>query len=86
MLAGGVDHRLTAEFFAGDRAMRESGFDTTFRFGPFSADTENFAPMCLNSLLYKYELDLAHLATLIGKTAEAAQWTSRRGATQGGDG
>ena len=76
VLAGGVDHRLTAEFFAGDRAMRESGFDTTFRFGPFSADTENFAPVCLNSLLYKYELDLAHLATLIGKTAEAAQWTS----------
>jgi alpha,alpha-trehalase len=76
VLSGGVDHRLTAEFFAGDRAMRESGFDTTFRFGPFSADTENYAPVCLNSLLYKYELDLAHIATLIGKNAEAAQWAS----------
>ena len=76
VLAGGVDHRLTAEFFKGDRAMRESGFDTTFRFGPFSADTEDYAPVCLNSLLYKYELDLAHIATLIGKPTEAAQWAS----------
>ena len=29
-------HRLTSAFYRGDRAMRESGFDTTFRFGPFS--------------------------------------------------
>jgi len=35
--------------------MRESGFDVTFRFGPFGADTHHYAPVCLNSLLYKTE-------------------------------
>ena len=39
--------------------MRESGFDVSFRFGPFSADTHHYAPVCLNSLLYKTENDLA---------------------------
>jgi alpha,alpha-trehalase len=76
VLSGGIDHRLTAEFFVGDRAMRESGFDTSFRFAPFSAATQDYVPVCLNSLLYKYELDLAHIATLLNKTIEAAQWTS----------
>ena len=70
--AGG--HRLTAAYFQGDRAMRESGFDTSFRFGPFSGSTEEFAPVCLNSLLFKYEQDLAHFADLLGKPAEAAKW------------
>ncbi len=69
-------HRLTATFFEGDRAMRESGFDTSFRFGPFSGATEDYAPICLNSLLYKYEIDLAHLATLLGRPAEAARWNT----------
>ena len=76
VLEGGVDHRLTAAFFHGDRAMRESGFDTTFRFGPFSGSTDDYAPVGLNALLYKYELDLARMATLIHKPVEAAQWTS----------
>jgi len=74
VLAGGIDHRLSAEFFHGDRAMRESGFDTSFRFGPFSGSTQDYAPVCLNSLLYRYELDLAHIATLINKPNEAEQW------------
>ncbi len=43
--------------------MRESGFDTTFRFGPFGGSTQDFAPVCLNSLLYKIERDLSELAT-----------------------
>ena len=28
-------HRLSAAYYKSDRAMRESGFDTSFRFGPF---------------------------------------------------
>ena len=28
---------LTSEFYKGDRSMRESGFDVSFRFGPFGA-------------------------------------------------
>ncbi len=69
-------HRLTADFYAGDRAMRESGFDTTFRFGPFSGGTENYAPVGLNSLLFKCETDLAHIATVLGKPTEARRWTA----------
>ncbi|MGD0443317.1 MAG: trehalase family glycosidase [Edaphobacter sp.] len=70
-------HRLSSDFYRGDRAMRESGFDTSYRFGPFSGSTNHYAPVCLNSLLYKYESDMAHFATLLGRTKEAAQWTHR---------
>ena len=68
---------LTAEYFKGDRAMRESGFDVSFRFGPYGADSEYFAPVCLNSLLYKTETDLERIAELLGKADEAAQWRAR---------
>jgi alpha,alpha-trehalase len=67
-------HRLTSAFYQGDRAMRESGFDTSFRFGPFSGSTQDYAPICLNSLLYKYARDMAHFATLLDRPSEAAQW------------
>jgi alpha,alpha-trehalase len=70
-------HRLSADFYRGDRAMRESGFDTSFRFGPFSGSTGDYAPVCLNSLLYKYERDMAYFATLLGRRAEALQWDRR---------
>jgi alpha,alpha-trehalase len=69
-------HWLTADFYKGDRAMRESGFDPSFRFGPFSGSTHHYAPICLNSLLYKYERDLAWMATTLGKPAEAAKWNA----------
>jgi alpha,alpha-trehalase len=73
-------HRLTSAFYSGDRAMRESGFDTSFRFGPFSGSTDDYAPVCLNSLLYKYERDMAHFAILLDRTAEAAAWERRAAA------
>jgi alpha,alpha-trehalase len=67
-------YRLSHEFYEGDRAMRESGFDPSNRFGPFSGDTQHYAPVCLNSLLYRYERDLEHLAHILGKPADAAKW------------
>ncbi len=70
-------HRLSSDFYKGDRAMRESGFDPSFRFGPFSGSTDHYAPVCLNSLLYKYERDMAHFARLLGRGIEAAQWERR---------
>jgi alpha,alpha-trehalase len=73
--AGG--YRLTRDFFEGDRAMRESGFDPSFRFGPFDEATHHYAPVCLNSLLYRYERDLAHFAHLLGKPEDAALWDRR---------
>lgn len=46
------------EFFENDRAMRESGHDTTHR---FDDRTQDFVPIGLNSLLYKYETDFADI-------------------------
>ena len=66
--------KLTADFYQGDRAMRESGFDPSFRWGPFDGSTTHYAPVCLNSLLYKAEMDLAELAALLGKPRDAKKW------------
>ena len=68
---------LSADFYKGDRSMRESGFDVSFRFGPFSADTHHFAPVCLNSLLYKTEKDLERMSLLLGRQQDAETWENR---------
>jgi len=73
-------YRLSRDFYVGDRAMRESGFDSSDRFGPFSGATHHYAPVCLNSLLYRYERDLAHLAHLLGKPQDALHWDRRANA------
>ena len=65
---------LSADFYKGDRGMRESGFDVTFRFGPFGAATHHFAPVCLNSLLYKTEKDMERMSTLLGHAQDARNW------------
>jgi alpha,alpha-trehalase len=70
-------HWLTHDFYSGDRAMRESGFDTSFRFGPFSGSTHHFAGVDLNSLLYKYELDMARIADILQKPSDATAWKAR---------
>ena len=67
-------YRLSRDFYKGDRAVRESGFDISFRFQPFSGSTHHYAAVGLNSLLYKYELDLADFATMLHQTAQTAQW------------
>jgi len=72
-------YALTEDFFSGDRAMRESGFDTTFRFGPFGGATQNFAPVDLNALLFKYEHDLAFITATIGETDAAVAWSEAAG-------
>jgi alpha,alpha-trehalase len=68
---------LTDDFYLGDRAMRESGYDSSFRFGPFCGSTHHYAPVCLNSFLYKYERDMAHFAELLTLEAEKQLWNSR---------
>jgi alpha,alpha-trehalase len=73
-------YRLSHDFYQGDRAMRESGFDTSNRFGPFSGATHHYAPVCLNSLLYRYERDMAHFAHLLGKPQDALHWDRRANA------
>jgi alpha,alpha-trehalase len=73
-LAWSHGYRLTRDFYKGDRAVRESGFDISDRFDPFSGSTHHFAAVCLNSLLYKYETDLAEYATMLHHRGDAAKW------------
>ena len=68
------DVALAAEFYKGDRSMRESGYDISFRFGPYGAGTTNYAPVCLNSLLYKTEKDLEQMSRSLGHPEEANKW------------
>jgi alpha,alpha-trehalase len=51
-----------AEFHRHDRAIRESGWDMCHRFG---TATHHHEPVCLNSLLFQYETDLARLLRLV---------------------
>jgi len=68
---------LSRDFYKGDRAMRESGFDISFRFGPYGAATDHYAPVCLNSLLYRTEKDLEQVSSILGKKADAEKWHQR---------
>jgi len=68
---------FSEDYYKGDRSMRESGFDISFRFGPFGGSTHHFAAVCLNSLLYKAEGDMEDFASLLGKADEARVWHER---------
>jgi alpha,alpha-trehalase len=69
--------RLTEYFYRGDRSMRESGFDITNRFGPFSVDIVHYVPVCLNSLLYAMEKDTAKIHEILGHSDVAEQWHAK---------
>jgi alpha,alpha-trehalase len=68
---------ISADYYKGDRAMRESGFDISFRFGPYGAATHHYAPVCLNSLLYKTEKDLQEMSGILGRPEDAKHWSDR---------
>jgi alpha,alpha-trehalase len=69
--------RLTDLFYKGDRSMRESGFDPSARFGPFSADIVHYAPVCLNALLARMEADAAEIEETLGDPRAAGEWRRR---------
>jgi alpha,alpha-trehalase len=69
--------RLTPLFYKNDRAMRESGFDPSSRFGPFGAAVLDYNPVCLNSLLYRMEIDTAEILEIVGRGGEAPAWRKR---------
>jgi len=71
------DVRLNSLYYKGDRSMRESGFDISFRFRPYGAGTQDFAPVCLNSLLYKTEKDLEEMARALGRPDAVQSWRQR---------
>lgn len=55
---GKVDEPKLDEYFLHDRAVRESGHDTSYR---LEGKAAYLATVDLNSLLYKYETDIAYL-------------------------
>ena len=69
--------KLSADYYKGDRSMRESGFDVSFRFGAFGSATHHYAPVCLNSLLYKTEKDLEQISIWLGHSDKAKMWNKR---------
>src|SRR3984957_12220980 len=69
--------KLSADYYKGDRPMRESGFDVSFRFGPLASATHHYAPVCLNSLLYKTEKDLEQISLWLGHAEDARKWNKR---------
>jgi alpha,alpha-trehalase len=69
--------KLSADYYKGDRSMRESGFDVSSRFGPYGSATHHYAPVCLNSLLYKTEKDLEQMSRWLGNTNDAEKWSQR---------
>jgi alpha,alpha-trehalase len=69
--------RLTDKFYKGDRSMRESGFDPSNRYGPFSAAIVDYAPVCLNALLYRMEQEAGRIQTILGNAQAAAEWQAR---------
>ena len=68
---------LTPLFYKGDRSMRESGFDPSNRFGPFSVAIVDYNPVCLNSLLYVMERDAAAIMRELGRPRDARAWDER---------
>jgi alpha,alpha-trehalase len=69
--------KLSADYYKGDRSMRESGFDVSFRFGVFGSATHHYAAVCLNSLLYKNEKDLEQISLWLGRSDDAKKWNKR---------
>jgi len=69
--------KLNKDYYKGDRSMRESGFDVSFRFGAFGSATHHYAPVCLNALLYKNEKDLEQISRWLGRNDEAEKWSQR---------
>ncbi len=83
--AGKIDVPELDEFFMHDRAMRESGHDKTYRWDDRCAD---FVTVDLNSLLYKFETDIARtiekefngsLRLEDGTTQTSSVWYERAG-------
>jgi alpha,alpha-trehalase len=69
--------RLTDLFYKGDRSQRESGFDPSNRFGLFNIDIIHYAPVCLNSLLYRMETEAAQIDEILGNASAAHAWRHR---------
>ncbi len=65
---------LTLAAYKDDHTVRESGFDLTARFGPCGMGIRDFAPLCLNTLLWRMEKDIAEIRSLIGASPQSVDY------------
>ncbi|CZG87929.1 trehalase family glycosidase [Legionella pneumophila] len=72
-----TSNQLTELFYIADRTVRESGFDITAKFGPFSAGILDYAPVDLNVLIYQMENDLGIIYKILGNKENATIWTQK---------
>ncbi len=67
--------RLTPDGYVNDRTCRESGFDLSHRFGFCGLDSRSYVPVCLNTLLWCQERDIATMHILLESPAPTVnQW------------
>lgn len=66
-------HSLTADGYKNDRTIRESGFDLTNRFGLCGLAARNYLPVCLNTLLWQMERDIAAMRRMLDSPPETIQ-------------
>lgn len=64
---------LTLAAYKDDRTVRESGFDLTGRFGPCGMGIRDYAPVCLNTLLWRMESDIAEIRTLLDASPQSIE-------------
>ncbi len=68
-------HQLTPDGYRADRTIRESGFDLTHRLGFCGLDSRSHVPVCLNSLLWRLEMDIAEMREHVSAAPESiAHW------------
>lgn len=71
----GMTDSLTLAAYKDDRTVRESGFDLTARFGACGMGIRDYAPVCLNTLLWRMEMDIAEIRrTLDASPQSIAHW------------
>lgn len=71
---------LTTLYYRADRAMRASGLDPTGHWGYGGLHCIFHAPVCLNSLLYRMENDMAEIAAIVVNGEEATAWRKKASA------
>eukprot|EP00158_Paraphelidium_tribonemae_P005004 Partr_v1_DN27101_c0_g1_i3_m15672 putative trehalase len=80
---GEIKEPLLDKYFIHDRAVRESGHDTTYR---LEGKCANICPVDLNCMLYKYEIDIGEtirdyfddeFVTFDGKVESSSIWFER---------
>lgn len=67
------EERLRSAAYAGDRTVRESGFDLTNRFGFCGLEAVHYVPVCLNTLLWRQEKDIALIHQALDPRSPAAR-------------